>query len=159
MRIFVPRCASSGSRPRLVNRGKSSSRAMKLSPLDPRDYQDIVRRALDEDLINPAGEAKDITTLSTVPPSLRARGQFVVKADCVIAGLDVAAECFRALEPDVEVTIQLGDGSKCAVGAVAGSVVASAQTLLIAERTSLNFLQRLSGVATLARRFVDAAGG
>jgi len=64
---------------------------MKLLPLDPRDYQDIVRRALDEDLVNAAGDARDITTESTVPPEIRARGRFVLKADCVIAGLDVAS--------------------------------------------------------------------
>jgi nicotinate-nucleotide pyrophosphorylase (carboxylating) len=132
---------------------------MKLSPLDPRDYQDIVRRALDEDLVNAAGDARDVTTESTVPPSVRARGRFVVNADCVIAGLDVAAECFSALEPDAEVAVHLPDGSRCDAGAVAADIVASARTLLVGERTALNFLQRLSGIATLARRFVDAAGG
>jgi len=132
---------------------------MKLSPLDPRDYQDIVRRALDEDLVNAVGDARDVTTESTVPASVRARGRFVVNADCVIAGLDVAAECFRALEPDAEVAVHLPDGSRCDAGAVAADIVASARTLLVGERTALNFLQRLSGIATVARRFVDAAGG
>jgi nicotinate-nucleotide pyrophosphorylase (carboxylating) len=132
---------------------------MTLSPLDPRDYQDLVRRALDEDLSNAAGEARDITTEATVPPSVRGRGRFVVKAECVIAGLDVAAECFRALEPDAEVSVYHADGSRCSAGAIAADIAASARTLLVGERTALNFLQRLSGIATLARRFVDAAGG
>jgi nicotinate-nucleotide pyrophosphorylase (carboxylating) len=132
---------------------------MKLPPLDPRDYQDIVRRALDEDLINAAGEAKDITTESTVPVEIRARGRFVLKAECVIAGLDVAAECFRALESDARITVHHADGDRCASGTIAAEVVASARTLLVGERTALNFLQRLSGIATIARRFVDAAGG
>ena len=132
---------------------------MKLSPLDPRDYQDIVRRALDEDLIDASGNAKDITTEATVPPSIRGRGRFIVNTECVIAGLDVAAECFRALAADVDVVVHRGDGSRCAAGAVAAEVIASARTLLVGERTALNFLQRLSGVATLTRRFVDAAGG
>ena len=132
---------------------------MKLPPLDPRDYQDIVRRALDEDLVNAAGDARDITTESTVPPEIRARGRFVLKADCVIAGLDVATECFRALESDVHITIHHADGARCPSGTIAADVVASARTLLVGERTALNFLQRLSGIATLARRFVDAAGG
>jgi len=132
---------------------------MKLLPLDPRDYQDIVRRALDEDLVNAAGDARDITTESTVPPEIRARGRFVLKADCVIAGLDVASECFRALESDAHITVHHGDGARCASGTIAAEVVASARTLLVGERTALNFLQRLSGIATLARRFVDAAGG
>jgi nicotinate-nucleotide pyrophosphorylase (carboxylating) len=132
---------------------------MKLPPLDPRDYQVIVRRALDEDLIDAAGDAKDVTTEATVPASVRARGRFVTKADCVVAGIDVAFECFRALEPDAELTVYSGDGAACRSGDVAADVVASARTLLVGERTALNFLQRLSGIATLARKFVDAAQG
>jgi nicotinate-nucleotide pyrophosphorylase (carboxylating) len=132
---------------------------MKLPPLDPREYQDIVRRALDEDLVDAAGDAKDVTTESTVPAAVRARGRFVVKDDCVVAGLDVAFECFRALEPDAEMTVYLGDGTACHRGEVAAEIVASARTLLVGERTALNFLQRLSGIATLASRFVAAADG
>jgi len=132
---------------------------MKLPPLDPREYQDIVRRALDEDLIGAGGDAKDVTTEATVPSSIRARGRFVAKVDCVIAGLDVAFECFRALEPDAEMTVFHGDGAPCRHGDVAAEIVASARTLLVGERTALNFLQRLSGIATLASRFCAAAGG
>ncbi|HUK36724.1 MAG TPA: carboxylating nicotinate-nucleotide diphosphorylase [Vicinamibacterales bacterium] len=132
---------------------------MKLPPLDPRDYQDIVRRALDEDLIDATGAARDVTTDATVPAGLRARGRFVVKAECVVAGLEVAFECFRALEPDAEIAVFKSDGAACNAGDVPAEVVASARTLLIGERTALNFLQRLSGVATLASRFVDASAG
>jgi nicotinate-nucleotide pyrophosphorylase (carboxylating) len=132
---------------------------MKLPPLDPRDYQDIVRRALDEDLIDAAGDAKDVTTEATVPVAVRARGRFVVKADCVVAGLDVAFECFRALEPEAEITVHSSDGTTCRSGDVVAEVVASARTLLVGERTALNFLQRLSGIATLAHRFVEAGQG
>jgi nicotinate-nucleotide pyrophosphorylase (carboxylating) len=132
---------------------------MKLPPLDPRDYQDIVRRALDEDLIDATGDAKDVTTEATVPASVRARGRFVAKADCVVAGLDVAFECFRALEPEAETIVHRGDGATCRSGDVAAEVVASARTLLVGERTALNFLQRLSAIATLAHRFVEAAHG
>ncbi|HYU53147.1 MAG TPA: hypothetical protein VEK37_09400 [Gemmatimonadaceae bacterium] len=84
---------------------------MKLPPLDPRDYQDIVRRALDEDLIDAAGDAKDVTAEATVPAAARARGRFVMNADCVATGLDVAFECFRALEPEAEMTVHRGDGA------------------------------------------------
>jgi nicotinate-nucleotide pyrophosphorylase (carboxylating) len=127
---------------------------MKLSPLDPHDYRDIVRRALDEDL----GAAGDITTDATVPAGVRARGAFVVKADCVLAGLDVALESFRILEPGVQVFLRKSDGERCAAGNPVAEVVGMARTLLVGERTALNFLQRLSGIATRARRFVDAAG-
>jgi nicotinate-nucleotide pyrophosphorylase (carboxylating) len=127
---------------------------MLLTPLDPSDYRDIVRRALDEDV-----GAGDITTEATVPRSQRARGVFVVKAECVLAGLDVAIEVFRQLEPDVEVSLGKHDGDSCSAGDHIGEVRGSARTLLVGERTALNFLQRLSGIATRTRRFVDAAGG
>ena len=128
---------------------------MKPSPLDIASYRDIVRRALDEDL----GAAGDITTNATVPLDARARGKFLVKADCVIAGLDVAFEAFRLLEPGVLVSVSKGDGERCAIGDIVAEVAGTARTLLVGERTALNFLQRLSGIATSARRFVDAAAG
>ena len=128
---------------------------MNLSPLDPQSYRDIVRRALDEDLAT----AGDITTDATVPAGVRARGQFLVKSDCVLAGLDVALESFRILEPGVQVSVRKGDGERCAAGDIVAEVVGTARTLLIGERTALNFLQRLSGIATRASQFVEAAGG
>jgi nicotinate-nucleotide pyrophosphorylase (carboxylating) len=122
--------------------------------LDPSQYRDIVRRALEED-VGPG----DITTDATVRPDQRARGMFVVKADCVLAGIDVALETFRQLEPAVHVTLRRRDGDRCRPGDDIGELAGSARALLIGERTALNFLQRLSGVATRARQFVDAAGG
>ena len=127
---------------------------MRIAPLDPAQYRDIVRRALDEDV-----GAGDITTAATVPANQRARGIFLVKADCVLAGMDVAIEAFRQLEPDVQVTLTRHDGDPCVPGDVVAHVVGSASTLLVGERTALNFLQRLSGIATRARSFVEAAGG
>ena len=118
------------------------------------EFRDIVRRALDEDI-----GSGDITTEATISPSARGRGVFVVKVDCVIAGLDVAAEAFRQLEADVQVRWLKRDGDSCRSGDKAGEVVGLARTLLTAERTALNFLQRLSGIATETRRFVDAAAG
>src|SRR5207244_1577911 len=83
----------------------------------------------------------------------------IVKAPCVLAGMDVAIEAFRQLEDDVAVTLTRHDGDCCAPGEAVGEVAGSARALLIGERTALNFLQRLSGIATRARRFVEAAGG
>jgi nicotinate-nucleotide pyrophosphorylase (carboxylating) len=77
----------------------------------------------------------------------------------VVAGLDVALEAFRQLEPGVKVTVRKHDGDRVIHGEEIAEVVGAARTLLIAERTALNFLQRLSGIATQARAFVDAAGG
>ena len=126
-----------------------------VAPLDPAQYRELVRRALEEDL----GAAGDITTAATVPPTVRARGVWMAKASCVLAGLDVAHEVFRQLEPGVQIIARRQDGDVCAPGDELGAVVGRADTLLVGERTALNFLQRLSGVATLARRFVDASGG
>ncbi|HEX7794957.1 MAG TPA: carboxylating nicotinate-nucleotide diphosphorylase [Vicinamibacterales bacterium] len=120
----------------------------------PDQYRDIVSRALAEDL-GPG----DVTTNATVRPEQRARGLFLAKADCVLAGLDVAVETFRQLEPDVHAVFRKADGDRVTTGEAFGEVTASARTLLVGERTALNFLQRLSGIATMTRRFVDAAAG
>ena len=112
--------------------------------------RDLVRQALEEDL-----GSGDVTTDATVSPHQRARGVFVVKADCVLAGLNVALETFRQLEAGVQVTVRKQDGDRCICGDEIAEIVGSARTLLIAERTALNFLQRLSGIATQTRQFVD----
>jgi nicotinate-nucleotide pyrophosphorylase (carboxylating) len=122
--------------------------------LDPSVYQDIVRRALDEDV-----RGGDITTEATVDAAQTARGVFIVKADCVIAGLEVAFEAFRQLDPRVRIERVRSDGDACRSGDVVATIAGSARALLVGERTALNFLQRLSGIATRARLFVDAAGG
>ena len=122
--------------------------------LDPAAYRDLVRRALDEDL-----GSGDVTTNATVDPVQRARGVFIVKAPCVVAGLDVAAETFRQVDPSVTVSCGRLDGERCAPGDELAVVNGPARALLIAERTALNFLQRLSGIATRTRQFVDAAAG
>ncbi|OLC82875.1 MAG: nicotinate-nucleotide diphosphorylase (carboxylating) [Acidobacteria bacterium 13_1_40CM_4_65_8] len=122
--------------------------------MDPAEYRDIVRRALEEDV-----RGGDITTGATVTAAQRARGVFLVKADCVLAGLDVAFEAFRQVDPDIRTTSNKHDGDACRAGDIVAEVDGSARALLIGERTALNFLQRLSGIATRARRYVDASGG
>ena len=123
-------------------------------PLDPSVYRQIVRRALAEDL-----GWGDVTTEATVGAEVRGHGTVVVKAPCVLAGLDVAAEVFRQLDPAVHITLRNRDGDRTEPGAVAAEVRGAAALMLTAERTALNFLQRLSGIATLTRHYVDAAGG
>ncbi len=128
-----------------------------MKALDPVHYRDIVRRALEEDI-----GGGDVTSEATVPRNQPARGLFLVKADCVLAGLDVAIETFRQLDPDIHVALRKRDGDRCAHpagGEDIGEVVGNARALLAGERTALNFLQRLSGIATRARQFVEAAGG
>jgi nicotinate-nucleotide pyrophosphorylase (carboxylating) len=129
-------------------------RAVPVAPLDRSVYEGLVRDALAEDL-----GAADITTAGTVRPEQRARAVLLAKSRCVIAGLDVALETFRQLDPAIDATVYHADGTLCEPGTVVAEVRGRAATLLTGERTALNFLQRLSGTATMARRFVDAAAG
>ena len=129
-------------------------KSVPFSPLEPALYREIVRRALAEDL-----GWGDVTTDATVSADLQARGVIVARCACVLAGLDVAAEAFRQLDPRVEFARKKSDGDACQPGETIADLVGFAAALLTAERTALNFLQRLSGIATLTRRFVDAAGG
>ncbi len=123
-------------------------------PLEAGDYRDLVRRALAEDL-----DGGDITTDAIFDQHDRARGTFVAKAACTLAGLDVALEAFAQLDAAVDATWRFHDGDECGAGLTIGHITGSARALLSGERTALNFLQHLSGIATLARAFVKASGG
>lgn len=129
-------------------------RTVPFERLDPSAFRELVRRALAEDL-----GWGDVTTEATVPPEQKARGVLVAKSPCVVAGLDVACEAFRQLDPAAAFTALRKDGDWCDAGTIVGEVRGSAAAMLTAERTALNFLQRLSGIATLTRRFVEAANG
>lgn len=122
--------------------------------LEPALYRETVRRALAEDL-----GWGDATTDATVPPDLRAVGVILAKSPCVLAGIDVAIEAFRQLDPGCSIAIKRRDGERCEPGTVVAELRGLAAPMLTAERTALNFLQRLSGIATLTRRFVDASAG
>ncbi len=123
-------------------------------PLDPGIYRELVRRALAEDF-----GWGDVTTEGVIDATLKARAVILAKSPCVIAGLDIASEAFRQMDPGVAITVHHGDGSWCEAGTIVAEYQGHASSLLTAERTALNFLQRLSGTATLTRRFVEAAAG
>ena len=123
-------------------------------PLEPGAYRELVRRALAEDF-----GWGDITTEAVIESDQKARAVILAKSRCVIAGLDVACEAFRQLDPSVAITIHHADGTLCEPGTVVAELRGHAAALLTAERTALNFVQRLSGIATLTRQFVDAADG
>jgi nicotinate-nucleotide pyrophosphorylase (carboxylating) len=121
-------------------------------PLAPVAFRDLVRQALEEDV----GRG-DITTRATIDPEQRARAVVLAKSSCVLAGLEVSLEAFRQLDPDVSIHVHHADGSRCDAGTVVAEIKGRASALLTAERTALNFLQRLTGIATLTREFVDRA--
>jgi nicotinate-nucleotide pyrophosphorylase (carboxylating) len=123
-------------------------------PLDPAFYLDLVRRALAEDV-----GAGDLTTRAIVPPSLRATGVIVARESCVLAGMLVAHAVFAEVDAAIVCRAERDDGDRCAAGTVVARLQGPAASLLTAERTALNFLQLLSGIATSTRAFVDAAGG
>ena len=113
----------------------------------------IVRLALAEDL----GDG-DVTTLNTIPPDAAYAGDFLVKAPGVIAGLQVAARVFVLLDPGVEFTFA-ADGDRVDQGDIVGVVTGPGRAILSGERVALNLLQRMSGIATATRRYVDAVAG
>jgi nicotinate-nucleotide pyrophosphorylase (carboxylating) len=122
-------------------------------PLDPVLYRDLVAGSLAEDV-----GSGDITTAAIVPGDTRGRGTFLTKAQVVVAGLDVAREVFRQVDSSVVFEAWRRDGDACEPGAELARVTGRAAALLVAERTALNLLQALSGMATLTRAFVEAAG-
>jgi nicotinate-nucleotide pyrophosphorylase (carboxylating) len=123
-------------------------------PLDPGLYREVVRRALAEDL-----GWGDVTSQAVVPPGARATGTLVARAEVVVAGLDVALEAFRQLDPAVTVEARKRDGDVCRPGETMASVTGLAAPMLTAERTALNFVRHLSGVASVTRRCVEDGGG
>jgi nicotinate-nucleotide pyrophosphorylase (carboxylating) len=122
--------------------------------LEPALYREIVRRTLAEDL-----GWGDVTTEATVNAEQRGRGILLAKSPLVVAGVDVALEAFRQLDPAVTLDIRRRDGDACAAGDIIAELRGFAAAMLTAERTALNLMQRMSGIATLTRKFVDAAAG
>ncbi|MFT5429954.1 MAG: nicotinate-nucleotide pyrophosphorylase (carboxylating) [Myxococcota bacterium] len=114
----------------------------------------LIELALLEDL-----SLGDVTTEATIPHDQLGMGKVAAKASFTIAGLDVATRVFAAVDPALVVTWNVVDGARVAKGDVVGTATGPTRSLLMAERTVLNFLQRLSGIATATRQFTDAVAG
>jgi nicotinate-nucleotide pyrophosphorylase (carboxylating) len=127
---------------------------MPIAPLSVEIYRELVARALAEDL-----GSGDVTSDLTIAPEQRARGVLVAKSELVLAGLDIAAETFRQCDSRSRLVPHHHDGDRCEPRTTLADVTGLARALLAAERTALNILQRLSGIASETRRHVDAAGG
>ncbi|WBX85737.1 carboxylating nicotinate-nucleotide diphosphorylase [Sphingosinicella microcystinivorans] len=119
------------------------------------DTDAFVRAALAEDL----GDAGDITSAAVIPADARFNGVMDSRDAIVVAGLDIAAAFFRALDPDVRVEMLAADGDRVAAGTDLMRLSGLARAMLTAERSALNTVQHLSGIATLTRRYVDAIAG
>ena len=118
------------------------------------DISQCIRRALDEDI-----RSGDVTTDSIVPAGASLHGRIIAKQDGIVAGLSVAREVFRTLNPQIVFNAGVEDGSRVTKGTVLAEVSGDARALLTGERTALNFLGRMSGIASLTRQFVDAVAG
>lgn len=115
----------------------------------------LIDLALDEDL----GAAGDVTTLALVPEGAEGRAELVAKEPLVLSGAAAFARTFSRVDPGVAVRFQAGDGDAVASGTVVARVEGRLRSLLTAERTALNFIQRTCGIATLARRAAEAVQG
>jgi nicotinate-nucleotide pyrophosphorylase (carboxylating) len=122
--------------------------------IDPERVRRIVRSAVEEDV----GE-RDATTEATVDADARATGVFVAKQSLLVAGLDVALEVFRVVEPRIQWETRAREGDRFEAGHLIASVSGPARGILTGERVALNFLQRMSGIATMTRAFVDETAG
>ncbi len=123
--------------------------------LSPLEIEGAVTRALAEDL----GRAGDITSIATVPETARARAVVVARQAGMIAGLPLVAAAFRKLSPDIEISAARRDGAAVAAGTALLTVAGDARAILAAERTALNFLGQLSGVASATAQFVRRLAG
>jgi nicotinate-nucleotide pyrophosphorylase (carboxylating) len=125
-----------------------------VEPLTAQEVRQAVQSALAED-IGPG----DATTLATVPEDVQARAVMRARESLVAAGLGFAQAAFKELSPDVQITLRAQDGEHVSAGNTLMEIAGQARALLTAERVALNFVQRLSGIATLTNQFVQALSG
>lgn len=129
--------------------------AMEMADLPHFDVSEFVRRVLAEDL----GKGGDVTSKATIDSDVRFTAEMNCREPIVLAGLDVAVSFFRALDREVRIERLAKDGDAVAAGSVLLRLNGNARAMLAAERSALNTLQHLSGIATMTRRYVDAIAG
>jgi len=122
--------------------------------MDDDQIQAIVKRALAED-VGPG----DVTSRWILPPEMQVRGRFLAKAQGIVAGLEVVRQVFRQVDERISFQSLMKDSDAISQGDIVATVEGPAVGILTAERTALNFLQRMSGIATLTRRYVEAVAG
>lgn len=134
----------------------STAKTLEACGLDPEAVARVVRAAFAEDL---GPDMVDVTSAATIPASRTGTADLVARADGVIAGVAVAAAVFESVDPGATVTAEVADGAAVSAGDVVATVRGPVRALLTAERTALNLLCRLSGVATATRAWADALAG
>ena len=131
------------------------SAAIEISDLPQFDVGEFVRRVLAEDL----GSGGDVTSKATIDPHARFTAEMNCREPIVVAGLDIAMAFFRALDREMRIEQFAADGDKVIAGKVLMRLDGNARAMLAAERSALNTIQHLSGIATMTRRYVDAIAG
>lgn len=126
---------------------------------DLSDARRVIQSSLDEDTGGLGWERGDITSVTVIPADLRFKGVMQARHSMVVAGLPMAAEAFRMVVPEARFTPRVSDGEEVAAGTVLAEMEGPARGLLTAERTALNLLQLLSGIATLTRQYADRIKG
>ena len=126
-----------------------------LPELDWKRIDALIEMALEEDL----GALGDTTTKSVIDPEIMVDAVFLAKEDCVCCGLKVAERLMKKVDPAILWENKVQEGEFCPKGTIMAKASGKAQSLLTGERTALNFMQRLSGVATASRKYQEAAGG
>src|SRR5579884_3337406 len=119
------------------------------------DLDDFVGRVLAEDLCS----GGDVTSKATIAEDARFTAEVNARQSIIVAGIDIAAAFFRALDPGIEIELHASDGDRAEHGSMLMRLAGNARAMLTAERSALNTLQHLSGIATLTRRYVDAIAG
>jgi nicotinate-nucleotide pyrophosphorylase (carboxylating) len=137
------------------NAASSQPKAFLPPPLPDVVIEPIVKLALAEDL----GVAGDVTTDALIDPQTQGRWALRARKAGVVAGLDAATLTAWMIDPDIQFSVAAPDGARVKAGDVIADIEGSAHSVLIAERTMLNFIGRLSGIATLTRQYVDAVDG
>lgn len=127
--------------------------------LDLADARRVIQASLDEDTGGQGWERGDITSVTVIPADLRFKGVMQARHAMVVSGLPVAAEAFRMVVPEARFTPRVQDGQDVAAGTVLAEMEGPARGLLTAERTALNLLQLMSGIATLTKTYADKIKG
>ena len=123
-----------------------------------KNKEELIDQLLDLAFAEDLGDG-DHTTLSTIPADAQGRSRLIIKEDGILAGVDVAEKVLHKVDPAIKMNIMIEDGARVKKGDVAFTAEGSVRSLLIAERTMLNIMQRMSGVATMTRRYQDELKG
>ncbi|MBO6505586.1 MAG: carboxylating nicotinate-nucleotide diphosphorylase [Kordiimonadaceae bacterium] len=123
-------------------------------PLNDREIQEFIDAAFAEDV-----STGDVTAESVIPENARLTASMNARQELILAGLPLMLPIFARLDPNIDVQLHAVDGDKLSAGSKVATISGSARALLTAERTALNILQHLSGIATLTRTYVDAVAG